>query len=75
MLPNGASATALVPPRVPIREGTVGEVGTSTPGCFCEEYQNKGVASARVRKSVKTRDLEIDNFALQSLCFDIDAHC
>jgi len=30
---------------------------------------------ASVRIDVKTKDLETRCFALQSLCFDIDAHC
>src|SRR5271157_65532 len=45
------------------------------PGYFCEACQNKGDTGASVCKCVKIGDLEIGTFALQSLCFDMDAHC
>jgi len=43
---------------VPIREESIGEEGTPSPGCFCEVCKNKGFAGASVRNDVKTRDLE-----------------
>jgi hypothetical protein len=45
----------------------------ATPGVFVKNMKTKD-AGARMRKNVKTGDLGIHHFDLESLCFDIDAN-